>query len=169
MDKDNQATAGAVNPTRHILEIPETLGNGLEYLTKSIHQLTKSVHRIALPHRPRILLIDDEKDILRSLNRPLSSHYRVTTAQSTEEALEALHLNHYAVVIADYHLGTSETGLDLLERIADDWPHTKRILHTGERASEFRPHLQTGLIEACIQKPSPASDIIEAIIELMDD
>jgi DNA-binding NtrC family response regulator len=64
-----------------------------------------------------ILVVDDEKNILRLLSMTLRKNdYEVDTAQSTEEAIEKFNSISYALVITDIKL-PGKTGIDLLEYI----------------------------------------------------
>ena len=63
-----------------------------------------------------ILVVDDEKNILKVVSMTLKSLYDVDTARSAEEAIEKFNQHAYELVITDLKL-PGKSGLDLLEYI----------------------------------------------------
>jgi two-component system cell cycle response regulator CpdR len=122
----------------------------------------------------RVLVVDDEPDILLGLNALLRgrSHY-VKTFDSSSEAL--MHLtdsnkvnNHYDLVITDYRMPGGISGLDLAKRVKE---HTRRktkvFLMTAFDVSsltEFDEALESEMVDEILQKPIPNGKLI-AIIE----
>jgi len=115
-------------------------------------------YRITLPegavHAPlkarspsaRVLLIDDDPLLLRSLSGLLSADgYRVLQAGSAEEALEVLEVSEVDVVFSDIALPGMD-GEQLVERIGERWPDlsTRVILASGllHRPRLANPYLQ---------------------------
>ena len=79
-----------------------------------------------------ILLVDEEKNILRALQRLLmDENYQVLTATNGEEAL-ALLAAHPGVqlVMADYRIEGLD-GIDFLKQVKEGWPNTIRIVLSG--------------------------------------
>ncbi|MEK6693163.1 MAG: sigma-54 dependent transcriptional regulator, partial [Nitrospirota bacterium] len=65
----------------------------------------------------RILLVDDEKNILKVMSASLKKEgYEVETARSGEEAAGKMETNRYSLVITDYKL-PGINGLDLLKEL----------------------------------------------------
>ncbi|WP_372599215.1 response regulator, partial [Amphritea sp.] len=79
-----------------------------------------------------LLVIDDEKAILRSLRRTLHhAGYKVVTAESGTEALQILEDNrHIRVVISDYRM-PNMTGGELLTKIKQRFSDVIGIMLTG--------------------------------------
>jgi two-component system KDP operon response regulator KdpE len=68
-------------------------------------------------HGATILVVDDEKEILRALQRSLSAHgYKVLTATNGEEAIEAVNRLHPDLVLLDLLL-PGISGLEVCRRI----------------------------------------------------
>ncbi|MHB8880660.1 MAG: sigma-54-dependent transcriptional regulator [Thermodesulfovibrionales bacterium] len=63
-----------------------------------------------------ILIVDDEKNILKVVSMTLRNLYDVDTARSAEEAIEKFNQNKYELVITDLKL-PGKSGIDLLEYI----------------------------------------------------
>jgi len=84
-----------------------------------------------LPEQARVLLVDDEENILRSLQRILRREpWELTTASSGEEALTAMAENKYDLVISDARMPGMD-GPTLLAEIRRKYPWCIRILLTG--------------------------------------
>jgi CheY-like chemotaxis protein len=82
---------------------------------------------------PRILLVDDEREVVSGLRRALSrcaSSFEIVIACSAAEALVTLALAPCAVVVSDVQM-PGINGLELLEEIARTRPSVGRVLLTG--------------------------------------
>jgi len=110
---------------------------------------------------PRILLVDDEEEVLRLLSRRLTRlGYRVATAADGSQALARLHEAEFDVVVLDFTM-PGMTGLDLAERCRAEYPAVKILMLTGSPVIEE--------IEAarypCLQKPLENLQEVEQAIE----
>jgi DNA-binding NtrC family response regulator len=80
---------------------------------------------------PTVLLVDDDPNLLHALARVLRHQpYRLQTARSAEEAIEALKAHDIDVVVSDEQMA-GLSGTDLLAWIAEHFPNTVRIMLTG--------------------------------------
>ena len=71
---------------------------------------------------PPVLIVDDEKNMRRSLQTMLLDEgYAVRAAESAEEALGLLAQDHFLMVITDARLG-GMSGYEFLARIRSQWP-----------------------------------------------
>jgi len=86
---------------------------------------------------PKILVIDDEKQILSAIRRSLNGYFEVYTAENEREAQFTLDNNDIEVVISDYNLESSVTGAELLGSINKKRPYISRIILTGYRDREI--------------------------------
>jgi CheY-like chemotaxis protein len=132
----------------------------------------------------RILVVDDEPDILLTLNAVLSEqgHY-VKTFDNPSEALSHLTSGinnnevitpYYDLIITDYRMpGSGITGLDLAKRVkkysSAKGTKTKVFLMSASvnawsLPEEFIEALKPGIVDEIIQKPI-SSDKLIAIIE----
>ena len=121
----------------------------------------------------RILVVDDEPDILLGLNVVLraQSHY-VETFDNSSEALRHLTSGNgvtpYDLVITDYRMPGGLSGLDLARQVKEYTRRkTKVFLMTGFDVSslrEFSEALTSEIVDEIIQKPIPNEKLI-AIIE----
>lgn len=80
--------------------------------------------------RHKVLVVDDEKDILRTLTLTFEEDYDVFTARSGIEALGVLERHDIALVIADQRM-PEMTGVELLQKAIQLRPQAIRIILTG--------------------------------------
>jgi DNA-binding NtrC family response regulator len=120
----------------------------------------------------RILVVDDEPDILLGLNALLrGQNHTVKTFDNSSEALKHLtssEVTPYDLVITDYRMPGGISGLDLAKRIKE---HTRRktkvFLMTAFDVSslrEFSEAMTSEIVDEIIQKPIPNDKLI-AIME----
>lgn len=80
--------------------------------------------------RHRLLIIDDEKEILRSLTLTFMQDYEVFTTSSGTEALEIVAREDISLVLADQRM-PEITGVELLTKVFHINPNIVRIILTG--------------------------------------
>ncbi|OGQ34433.1 MAG: hypothetical protein A3F16_05575 [Deltaproteobacteria bacterium RIFCSPHIGHO2_12_FULL_43_9] len=80
--------------------------------------------------KPRILIIDDEKNIVDALKRLFRRDYDVDTALSADDGLALLEKNSYHLVICDQRM-PGLTGVQFFARAKEIQPETIRVLLTG--------------------------------------
>lgn len=78
----------------------------------------------------RILFVDDEERILRSLAMQFRRHYEVLTESDPRRALERLRSESIQIVVSDQRM-PQMTGSELLAQAREIAPDTLRILLTG--------------------------------------
>ena len=109
----------------------------------------------------KILLIDDDKWIRDSLS--LFFEYEgchFLALETAEEAMEALKMHNYDIIIVDYKLPGMD-GLEFLKRIHESHPDTRKILITAYRNEEVVSEAIRMGVQDFIEKPF-TSKIIEA-------
>ncbi len=100
-----------------------------------------------------VLLLDDENDILKSLNRVLRLDYSVFSFNEGKEALSCLEENEIAIIISDMRMPEMD-GADFLSVAKEIQPDSVRILLTGysDIQSTIRA-VNAGGIHTYISKP----------------
>jgi CheY-like chemotaxis protein len=84
----------------------------------------------------KILLVDDDSNILDGYRRSLSREFRLETAMGGEQALKLTAENEpYAVVVSDMRMPGMD-GIQLLCRIKAQSPDTTRVILTGNADTE---------------------------------
>jgi len=82
--------------------------------------------------KPKIIIVDDDNEILDSYKDLLSNEYEVDTANSVEQGIEKLSKNEYDVALTDMNLHQHlEGGLMICNYIATHKPSTKSIIFTA--------------------------------------
>jgi DNA-binding NtrC family response regulator len=82
-------------------------------------------------YHPKVLIVDDEKNIRRALRMVLSGKdYTVSDCASAEEAVRLMQAEPVDVVLLDIKLPGMD-GIELLSRIRKDWPMTEVIMISG--------------------------------------
>jgi EAL domain-containing protein (putative c-di-GMP-specific phosphodiesterase class I)/CheY-like chemotaxis protein len=78
-----------------------------------------------------ILIVDDEENILRSLNRLLRPEgYQILTTSSASEALQLMARYNVQVILSDMRM-PEINGTELLKQIRDLYPDTVRMILSG--------------------------------------
>ena len=98
-----------------------------------------SSENIIQPYRyfvnDRILIVDDEENILSGIQRQLHKQFAVSTAVGPEKGLELIRQkNEFAVVISDMRM-PGMNGVDFLGKVQGISPNSIRMMLTGK----FRP------------------------------
>src|SRR5215210_7384874 len=83
----------------------------------------------------RILLVDDEPEIINVLSDLLSEHYDCSSAGSAEEALALLSEESFHLVISDITM-TGMTGLQMVPHVLKVAPQTVVVLVSGAQTIE---------------------------------
>lgn len=117
----------------------------------------------------RILLVDDEYDIISAYKRNLRKHFTVLTALSAREGLQILsESEEIAVVISDYRM-PEMNGIEFLETVAKKYPESMRIMITGHADLQLAiDAVNKGNIFRFLTKPIPTEDIIEIINDSLE-
>jgi len=79
----------------------------------------------------RILLVDDERNVIRALERLfIDDDYEIFTAASGDEGLAILAEEEVQLILADYRMEGMD-GVEFLRRVYERWPDTIRIVLSG--------------------------------------
>ena len=116
-------------------------------------------------HKKTILVVDDDKSILRTFTRILEkSGYEIETAETGKEAIEKTENRHYDLALIDIRLPDMD-GTDLLAKLKKQLMHTVKIMITGF------PSLETGVkaldegADAYLVKPVKPQELLVLLEE----
>jgi DNA-binding NarL/FixJ family response regulator len=112
----------------------------------------------------KILLVDDESNVLEGYRRSLSREFRLETALGPEQAL-AMNANHgpYAVVVSDMRM-PGMNGIQLLTAIRAQFPYTVRIILTGNADMQTAiDAINEGSIFRFLNKPCPRETMAKTL------
>lgn len=112
----------------------------------------------------KILLVDDERNVLLAYKRHLYGKFKIFTAESGKEALDIIKSEGpFAVVVADYRMPGMD-GIHFLYAARELAPETVRIMLTGyadlEGAIEA---VNRGNVFRFLTKPCPPEDFLQAV------
>ena len=111
----------------------------------------------------RVLLVDDEEQILASLCRALRREgYELVTARTPREALEILERESFDAVLTDHKM-PGMTGLELLAKVARLQPNAGKLLITGWSQAVSEAEIRELSIDAVIPKPWEDSELKDSI------
>lgn len=114
--------------------------------------------------RPRILLVDDDPSVIRSLWRLLRQqrpHFQVNAASSANQAIEALSELSYDVVVTDLQM-PGGGGQAVLNVLLERYPETARIVHSSQLEATDALQLRA-LADVILAKPARDTELLEAI------
>lgn len=118
--------------------------------------------------KPRVLLVDDEERILRSLGLLLRMQYQVFATSDGYEALDILKREKIHVLISDQRMPIM-SGSELLRQAKDVAPDTIRILLTGYAdADAALDSVNEGEIFRYITKPWGPKELRDTIAQAAD-
>ena len=114
--------------------------------------------------RPRVLCVDDDKQLLDGLALHLRSKYEVLMASSGKDALEIIEQGlSFAVIISDMRMPEMD-GAAFLSRAAAIAPDTVRVVLTGQaNVDNAIAAVNDGKIFRFLTKPCPPPAIMRAV------
>lgn len=117
----------------------------------------------------RVLLVDDDPNILAGYRRQLRKHYDLETSECPEQGLEKIRNNpEYAVILSDMRMPRM-TGIELLQQVKRISPNSIRLMLTGNADQETATRaINDGAVFRFMNKPCPSEDLkcaIDAAIE----
>ena len=117
---------------------------------------------------PRVLLVDDEPNVLKALGRTLRQEsVQIITAPSGEEALEMMREQPVDLLISDMRM-PGMSGAELLAQAAKEWPATRRVLLTGYADLESTIQaVNEGRIASYLNKPWDDLELRRVVGELL--
>ena len=118
--------------------------------------------------KAKILLVDDEERILRSLGMLLRLQYQVFTTTDGREALQILRKEKIHLIISDQRMPIM-SGTELLRQARELAPDTMRILLTGYADAEAAvDSVNEGEIFRYINKPWGPKELRDTIADAVD-
>lgn len=112
---------------------------------------------------PRILLVDDEPNVLASLTMNLKRRYQVSTAESGAKGLELLAQGNFAVIVSDMRMPNMD-GAAFLAQARKAAPNSVRMLLTGHSdINSAISAVNDGQIFRFMTKPTPPAVLLSAL------
>ncbi len=118
--------------------------------------------------KKRILIVDDDKSLLRTLVHILTNEgYQVDTAETGKEAIEKSKTQFYHLALLDIKLPDMD-GTELLHKINGHIPKTVKIMLTGYPSTETAVKALNLEADAYITKPVEPKQLLETIHKELD-
>jgi len=118
-----------------------------------------------MPNRYKVLFVDDEARVLRSLKSLFRREYDVYTASSGQSALELLENQKIDVIVSDQRM-PGMLGHELLAQVKQSYPQMMRLLLTGYMDKDaIIKTINDGEIYRFLNKPWQVDDIKQTIAE----
>jgi len=113
--------------------------------------------------KAKLLVVDDEPDMLDFVERVMRRRFDVTRCTSAEEAMTALDGGDYEVLITDQKM-PRVSGLEMLDRIAGNYPRLVRILLSGfTDMPDIQRALERRIVHGYVLKPVDSEKLIGAV------
>lgn len=116
----------------------------------------------------RILLVDDEPENLRALERTLRGRYDLVSCTTPAEALERLEAEEFAAIVSDQRM-PGLLGTQLLEKVAILRPLTTRIILTGyTESTEMLDAINRAEIYRYVTKPWDNKELLATVAQAVE-
>ncbi|MGQ9781995.1 MAG: response regulator [Nitrososphaeria archaeon] len=117
----------------------------------------------------RILIVDDDKDILRSLEDiMLSKGYLVDAAETARDAIEKARSQYFNLALLDIRLPDME-GTELLAKIHKEKPMMMKIMITGYPSLDNAVRALNLGADAYIMKPVNPENLLKVVEEKLKE
>jgi len=116
-----------------------------------------------------ILLVDDDKSILRILTRILQKQgYNIHTAETGREAEEKISSQSYDLALVDVKLPDTD-GVDLLQKIQATRPDMIKIILTGFASMDNGIKALNAGADAYLVKPVEPAELLKILREKFEE
>lgn len=121
-----------------------------------------------MPSAPVVLVVEDQPQIARMLQRQIEREFAVLLAKDAADALElAQTRDDIAVVVSDWNLGEGDNGVDVLEWFRLSRPRVPRVLLSAMVPDDLGPLIVAGSVQRYVAKPPAPDELITALRELV--
>jgi DNA-binding NtrC family response regulator len=120
--------------------------------------------------RARILIIDDDPQLLAAFRRYISRRHHVEGASGAEEALRLIENGkRFDMLLCDLKM-PGMTGMEFYESLLVGWPEqaARVVLMTGGEYSDRAAEFQRDLPERCLYKPIDLAQLGELVEQAVD-
>ncbi len=119
--------------------------------------------------KQNILLVDDDKSILRILTRILQKQgYNIHTAETGREAEEKINSQSYDLALIDVKLPDTD-GVDLLRKIQATRPNMIKIILTGFASMDNGIKALNSGADAYLVKPVEPTELLKILKEKFEE
>jgi response regulator RpfG family c-di-GMP phosphodiesterase len=110
-----------------------------------------------------LLVVDDEPDVANSVRDLLRREFNVLCAKSADEGIQLMQGNEVHIIMTDQRM-PKITGVELLAKIRQRYPHAVRMLFTGYAdLDSIIAAINQGHVYGFLKKPWQPEDL-EAVV-----
>ena len=112
-----------------------------------------------------ILLADDQKFMIKNLERYFKKYFKVYSATTLEMAKNLLASENIAVVISDHQMLDGQ-GIELLKYVRDNYTHIRKVVITADRHEQVVVDMiADGMAHSFVYKPTVKQQLHQAIVD----
>jgi CheY-like chemotaxis protein len=136
----------------------------MNYPIPALDVINRQLTTVTRPHKPKMLVVDDEPDNLDLLYRTFRRDFSVLKAESGMQALQLLSQEgEVAVIISDQRMPEMK-GTEFLSRTLPEFPDTMRIILTGfTDVEDLVDAINSGQVYRYITKPWDPNELKEVV------
>jgi two-component system, OmpR family, response regulator CiaR len=114
--------------------------------------------------KKKILVIDNDKDILTSIKNVLEEKFFVKTANESEDGIFEARFTEFDLVLIDLHMGSNLSGYDILKRLKKEAKGKPKLVYIS-----VIPKKEINLTgtDGFIQKPFNIKSFLIEVYELL--
>lgn len=118
---------------------------------------------------PSVLLVDDEPEILKALQRVLRKHFQVFPFSDPQLAIDYFKENPCQIVISDMKMPSMDGAL-FLQEITQINPRCKRVALTGYADADLAQRaINEGKVSIYLNKPWDNKDLLDNLFKLIEE
>ena len=119
--------------------------------------------------KPSILIVDDEKEIVKALTRLLMKHFSIHGFSDPNAALEFFKSSPTHIVLSDMKM-PELTGVDLMAEVYRLSPKTRRVILTGYADAEMaQSAINDAHVHAYLGKPWDNDKLLDTLLGLITE
>jgi ActR/RegA family two-component response regulator len=123
-----------------------------------------------MPHKPRVLFLDDEESIRATLPLMLEAHgFSVTSTGTVPDALRLISHEKFDVLIADLNVGNAGDGFTVVSAMRRTQPTAVNFILTGFPAFETALEAIRQQVDDYLIKPTEIESLVQAIQSKLTD
>lgn len=140
-----------------------------QYAVGVAEQLADEERTSSAPSQDKVLVVEDNDDILAILRHLLGTKYQVLTAYNGKEALEILEHEQVDLVVTDIMMPVMD-GMELLGKIREntEYAHLPVVMLTAKRDDRDRAESYSAGADAYITKPFNSNVLLSRVENLME-
>jgi DNA-binding response OmpR family regulator len=122
-----------------------------------------------LPHKKRILCVDDDEDVCLMITNLLGFiGYQVTTAQTVPDALNSIRDDTFDLYLIDNWL-PGGSGIDVCRMIRANYPKVAIVFYSAAAFEEDRRRAIEAGADAYFVKPTELNKLVDAIRQMFGE